>query len=375
MRTNIARLLPLVVAFAAGCDSSSSMMDPGMNPGGDPSMPMPGVNPADGLDPSVARVSVSGSIVDFVTGQSIQSAGTMVTNGMSPAPTVSVTGADYMVSGIPPYSVFYLLAGSPPDYRNTFSLPVSVVTSDVTGVAAPIVPEQYLADLQKAFVVNPTSNTGILFVQVVDGNNAPKAGVPASAFQINGSTPASGPYFLDASKKPAANLTATSASGWAVFFDVPVGTAAITTTPASGLQLSAEAPSAANTVSFAVASTAGGSMAPPTNKTMSFATDVMPIFTARGCVNCHSGDGPGRDEGGLALNGGAPRVWSAVVTQPSPNFNITRVNLQDPAKSLLLTMPLYENPPDAHPVAVFQSTSDKDYLTILTWIQQGAKDN
>jgi hypothetical protein len=58
-----------------------------------------------------------------------------------------------------------------------------------------------------------------------------------------------------------------------------------------------------------------------------------------------------------------------------PQRHTTRVNLADPPKSLVLTMPSYENPPDPHPTVVFTSSSDPDYQKILTWIEQGAKFN
>ena len=50
--------------------------------------------------------------------------------------------------------------------------------------------------------------------------------------------------------------------------------------------------------------TADGSAATvPSN--VSYATQIMPIFDARGCVACHSGNGPGKDLGGLFSNNDA----------------------------------------------------------------------
>jgi hypothetical protein len=112
-----------------------------------------------------------------------------------------------------------------------------------------------------------------------------------------------------------------------------------------------------------------GSAAPlPTN--VSFATQIMPIFDARGCVACHSGNGPGKDLGGLQLDGGVPKVYSELVTE-----NPLRVQTATPEKSLVLTMPSAENPPDAHPVVTFTSAEDPDYLKLLVWIREGAKNN
>ena len=55
--------------------------------------------------------------------------------------------------------------------------------------------------------------------------------------------------------------------------------------------------------------------------------------------------------------------------------NTTRVNLAVPEKSLVLTMPSFETPPDPHPTVVFTSSSDVDYQKILVWIKEGAKFN
>ena len=45
--------------------------------------------------------------------------------------------------------------------------------------------------------------------------------------------------------------------------------------------------------------------------------------------------------------------------------------LATPATSMLLTKPLYEDPPN-HPNATFLDVSDPDYIVILQWIEQGA---
>lgn len=112
-----------------------------------------------------------------------------------------------------------------------------------------------------------------------------------------------------------------------------------------------------------------GSAAPlPSN--VSFATQIMPIFDARGCVACHSGNGPGKDLGGLQLDGGTPKVYSELTHE-----NPLRVQKAMPEQSLVLTMPSAENPPDAHPVVTFMNAEDPDYLKLLVWIREGAKNN
>ena len=49
--------------------------------------------------------------------------------------------------------------------------------------------------------------------------------------------------------------------------------------------------------------------------------------------------------------------------------------LAAPETSKVLTMPSYESPPDAHPNVTFTGPQDPDYLKILVWIREGAKQN
>jgi hypothetical protein len=93
---------------------------------------------------------------------------------------------------------------------------------------------------------------------------------------------------------------------------------------------------------------------------ISYANDVHPIWAAQLCTNCHPA------AGGMDLTGTPAATWAQVTAG--------RVDLGTPANSLILTKPL---DPGAGGVAhgggtYFPNTSDADYQTILTWIQQGA---
>ena len=105
----------------------------------------------------------------------------------------------------------------------------------------------------------------------------------------------------------------------------------------------------------------------PTN--VSFATTLFPMFTSRGCVACHSGNGPGKELGGLKLDGSANAAYKELVLE-KPN---TRVRTGDPESSLVLRYPSREDPPDRHPNITFASAGDPDYVTLLVWIEEGAK--
>jgi hypothetical protein len=132
-------------------------------------------------------------------------------------------------------------------------------------------------------------------------------------------------------------------------------------------------PVSAGTVTIArIIATKGAVVLP---KDVSFRDQVVPIFGStanggRGCEACHSGNGPGKDLGGLTLDGSANLIYKELLEERT-----TRVVLAMPETSLLLRMPSREDPPDRHPNITFTSALDPDYLKLLVWIREGAKDN
>lgn len=107
---------------------------------------------------------------------------------------------------------------------------------------------------------------------------------------------------------------------------------------------------------------------PPQGSALSYEQDVYPLFESRNCVQCHSGGGPGKDDGGLMLDTGPNPVYRELTEEISPNHGTVRVDLSNPSASLLLALPQGIGP---HGV-FFQDTSDPDYRTILAWIAAGA---
>lgn len=101
---------------------------------------------------------------------------------------------------------------------------------------------------------------------------------------------------------------------------------------------------------------------PPPGATVSFATDVLPIFAARGCAGCHRGSA------GLVLTGGPHETRAQLAGAGA------RVNLATPADSLVLRKPSLRGV--AHGGGrIFACASDPDYQRILAWIKQGARDD
>jgi hypothetical protein len=358
-------MLKLAIACSlllVGCDTG----DPG---GGDPDGGSPG--DADPIPADSPKVTLSGQVVDFETGQPVSGAATVVLSGIMPAPKVTVTGADFVVEAVPANSVVVLLAGSPPDYRSTYNTPLVVQGSDRTDLRASTLKESYIANLQQTFQATLQPGRGIVIARLVDVAGKEVAGVPSAQVTLAGSK---GPYVLDAQKRPAPQAAASSASGYLVFFDVAAGVVDIR--PAQGSMWTfapTAAKAAANVITLVDVIAQQGNVVAPKN--VSFSQQVVPIFMRRGCIACHSGGGPGKDLGDLHLDGSADHIYREVATDISPNHQTARVNRQAPEKSLLLTMPGFEVPADKHPTATFATTADADYQLILAWIKEGAIKN
>ena len=336
----------LVVCLVTACTSSPG----GGSGGGDP--PLGGAN------------TVTGNVVDFLSGNPISGMATVTALGL-PDATVSSSGAAFTIENVPDNSLFTLEATAA-TYAATYSPAMTTTVGDLSGIKAYAVPQAWVTATASGYGIPPAPTAGILMVHLVDSTGAPKSGIAGSDLVLAGISGANGPHFLDANLAPS-TATSSSASGWAVWYNVPAGSVALAAPATSAVTLQmAQSPIAAASITIANATvSAGAPPPPPTN--VSFANQVMPIFTARGCVECHSGNKIGANLGNLSLDGGANHVYS----QLTPNL----VSLTMPATSKVLTMPSYSNPSNGHPVVVFTGPQDKDYVTILQWITEGAKNN
>jgi hypothetical protein len=315
-------------------------------------------------------LTVTGSVLDFQTGTEVMGAATIATTALSPLPEITASGAQFTINGVLENSAFQILASVPPTHRSTYSQVIEVVSDDVHDVKVKTVSEQFLTTLTTGFGVTPTSAKGIVMLHLVDAAGVAKAGVAGSNIVLAGVTGATGPKFLDANMMPVANATATTASGWVVFFEVAPGVVALANAATATVTLEmATSPVGGGSVTLAeVKVTDGAPPSLPTN--VSFSQQVFPIFSARGCVACHSGNGPGKDLGGLTLDGGANHVHKELTVE-----NPLRAKTVMPETSLVLTMPSAESPSDGHPNVTFTGPSDPDYIKILVWLREGAKLN
>lgn len=315
-------------------------------------------------------LTVTGTVHDFQTGAAVTGTASISTTALSPAPRITAEGAQFTLDGVPENSAFQVLASVAPSHRATYSQLVEVISDDVDGIKVQTVSEQFLGSLATGFGITPSAAKGVLLMHLVDDAGTPKAGVAASNIVLAGADGATGPKFLDANMMPAPNATASTASGWVVFFEVPAGVVALGTAATATATLEmASSPVGAGTVTIAdVKVVDGAPPALPTN--VSFTATVFPIFSARGCVACHSGGGPGKDLGGLMLDGGANLAYKEL-TQENP----ARAKTIMAETSLVLTMPSAESPPDRHPNVTFTGPQDPDYIKILVWLREGAKLN
>jgi hypothetical protein len=320
-------------------------------------------------EPVGGSLRVEGRLVDLVTGQPVDGAASVTTSGLAPAPAVEVRGATFVLDGILENSLFHVQAAVPPSHHATSSA-LEVTGDDRTEAAVPVVSEAYLAQLATAFGVTPAATRGVLLAKVVGDAGQGRSGIAAASFALDGGPGVRGPYFLDGTMAPAPAATATSASGWVVYFEVAPGLAGLRA--AAGANLTFDMPSSpvnAGVVTVATVRTIDGAVTTPKN--VSYAQQVFPIFARRGCDACHAaGNGPGRQQGGLTLNNDLNNVYRELTTERAG-----RVVIATPDTSTLLTMPSREDPPDRHPNVTFTSRLDPDYQLIRAWIAEGAKQN
>lgn len=313
---------------------------------------------------------VSGDVVDFQSGTAISGTATVTTEALIPEPAITVEGASFVLDGVPENSAFQIVASVEGTHRQTYNATTEVFSDDVDGVTSFTVAGSLLASMATAFGITPDPAAGIVLMQLVDSAGAPKANVDGSNIVLAGVTGTAPVKFLDANLAAAPALTSSSTSGWAVIFNVPAGVVSVGTAVNATATLAApSSPVGANAVTLVRATVTDG-MGPPLPTNVSFANQVVPIFTARGCVACHSGGGPGKDLGGLQLDGGVMKIFKELVEEDP-----TRVTLATPEMSLLLTMPSAESPSDRHPNVTFTGPQDPDYIKILVWIREGAKNN
>jgi hypothetical protein len=131
-----------------------------------------------------------------------------------------------------------------------------------------------------------------------------------------------------------------------------------------------------------VALRVGDDPSPPmTAPPRTFHNDVYPLLGMLGCLGgCHTPpDGTGytmtqvRNLPGLDLSSETMALSTLMAGESDSCVNVatpSRVCPADPAKSLMLTLPLTHTDNSGHPYPVFDSTNDPNYMVIEQWISE-----
>ena len=360
----------------------------------------PVIRDMEAYDPLVPYVPdgiavLSGAVKNWITLTPVNTA-SLKSYGLAPQ-SVGVTDATgaYSVE-VQAAGVFWVYAykeGYTPTY-NRIQMPAG---NHIEGIYT--VSEEQLDQLAQAFGVTRNPACATVLGRVLSPAAVGLAGV--SELSVVGAS-YSGPYFLSPRGEAQANATQTSGSGQVVFFNVcdpdsntlteglDAQIAAFDVGYVSRPQLLKLFPGRATRGEIHVLSTPENPdpnyepVEPPPPDApdpyvpdpvdepapvedlvlVDFSTEIYPIFIANACAACHIRNSAAEDTE-LFFDAPPDEVYAMLREDGE------RVNLNEPAASTVLTMPLLESPPN-HPNASFESIYSPDYQKILYWIEQGA---
>ena len=138
------------------------------------------------------EVSVSGTVVDFVTGEPLAGGVSVTTSGLNPSPAITMRGAEFTVDPVPKHSVFHLLSAGA-TYRSTYGSATFVEDDDLTDVKVQAASESYMRTLET--MLGAPTGAPILLARVVDVADRPRANIPRSAFLVNQQASPTLPFF------------------------------------------------------------------------------------------------------------------------------------------------------------------------------------
>lgn len=350
--------------------------------------PPPGGGDVDaGADPDagpVAGVSVAGRSLDYFTADPLGDAA-LASEGMNPEVSAQSDAAgNFTLEDVPPGSVFYVQA-SRANYRPSRQVEVRVEETPLTGADVHLVS---VADSRRQYTtlnLTPTAGRAVLFINLLRNNGLPFDGIPLADITLVDAQNAPvglGPYFFGANGDLVSNAaiavsTIFNGRARAGFLDVPPGSYTLKVKYTAGggggggePQLRTfEVPVVAVPDGATLSQTGGmdDDMTPPPGQ-RTFTADVhtrlqRASLGGLGCANCHTAAGVASI---LPFDGTPADVHAAIRARPGVIAPPATA-----AQSLLLTKPLYEDPPN-HPNATFLTSLDPDYVVILEWISQGA---
>jgi len=341
--------------------------------------PPPEPDPGGDVPPQGQRVS--GKAIDYFVPATSLVGAVVITDGIDPQLTsTTATDGTFAFETVPVGSQVFFSA-SRASYRATRNLVTiadAAVTQDLYLMSTTDINRQYASSGR-----TPTAGRAFVIAELQRNNGTPLTGVPLTDLKLldGAGAPAAGvfgPYVIGDGGDILLAPTQTEAhvgKSRVAFLDAPAGALTLKVTFLDGQgqpqTLSTPVTTAADGAALVrlggmtgASSTAGSPAAPR------FTADIYPrLQTAanggRGCANCHTVGG----QGAVAVFNAIPSdVLAALKAKPG------LIDLTTPANSLLLTKPLYEQPPlvQNHPNATFVDANDPDYKRILLWIQQGA---
>ncbi len=329
--------------------------------------------------PDPILLSVTGRTLDYFTGAPLDLV-TLATEGMTPAANGSSDALGAYELRVPPASVFYASA-TRTNYRPSRNHAIRVTDAALAMTDLSLVSVNDARRQYTSLGLTPTAGRAVAFGLLLRNNGTPLEGIPLADIKLLDAQLAPvglGPYFFGANGDLVSNLTlavSTAFGGKARvgFLDVAPGayTLEVKYTAGGGgggapqirtYQVPVEVVADGATL----VATGGGDddMQPPPGA-RTFTAHVYPRLQKAasgglGCANCHTLGGPLPFDGPIAETHAAIIGRLGVVNPPATA-----------ATSLLLTKPLYEDPPN-HPNATFLTALDPDYVIIMEWIAQGA---
>lgn len=342
-----------------------------------------------GVNSPAGTVSVSGVVRDWRTGAPVAAA-SLKTVGILPQLTADSDASGKFRFDTVPINGYLILDVSAVGSVDTLSPTILVQQQNVTNLVVLLVSQADAAATLTGFSVTQSNGHGTVLGHAVNLNTGAGLGGVAAIQLLPLSFDQDGPHFLDLSDGvPTPPITATTSGGGFVYFNVSTGNIAVQASQ-TGFVFQPVASVIQNGAWSIVdlqgdGGGPGGTPTPTPTGTpgpQSFATNIYPIFKARGCSganSCHLQANSGAlPASGLTLGG--PASGGHKVTMADVYNNITNttgvINLADPPASQILTRPLFLDTTGLpHPADIYQNTSDPDYQKVLRWIVDGAQNN
>lgn len=301
----------------------------------------------------------------------------LATAGLNPPVSGnSLTDGSYSLGAIPPGSLFYVHTDRD-NYRPTRNMQIEVTDTSVESTLY-AVSEPDVQRWHNNLVIEELPDTGFVVVEMYRNNGTPLEGIPDTDVKIVdglGQTVTTG-YFFGLAGDPVdpgtlGLATAYNGRSRAAFYNVPAGEYQISITYLNGqgdpMEQLVPITVMSGGVTLAKSGSGGGGGGGTPGGNLTFTNDVYPILqrAALGgdaCANCHTIGGAAAL---LPFDGTPADVHAAILGR------INVINLETPELSLLITKPMYEDPPN-HPNATYADINDESLQIFLAWITQGA---